>query len=243
MTGCKPKAGESCKSEGQATCLDAQTQLVCTGGSYAAYPCKGALGCHGKDAVCDLSGNGASDVCSARSEGKKFCSADHKSRVRCEKGKVATERCDGVGGCTSTEASVDCNRDEPVIGEACGAEFDDQCSKDRTRTFHCEHEKWVAGRPCRGPRQCEPASIRPTCDATLALEGDACGPREEARSTCSVDRRSILRCESGRFKTDSACPAGKSCTFAKPANAWEAPKNEVAYRTSFVLLSMGATCE
>ena len=153
-TGCKPKEGDPCE-KGKAVCLDGKTELSCQDGKLLAAPCKGPKGCAtaGNSLTCDISANGAGDICSADDDGAAACSTDNKSMVVCEKGKYAVHPCRGPKACKEG-TKVDCDESVAEVGDACtGAGY--KCSGDRKSLLQCKEGKAALDEKCPEGQTCK----------------------------------------------------------------------------------------
>jgi hypothetical protein len=102
-----------------------------------------------------------------------------------------------------------------VLG--CGARPGDSCvgndavCENSAVLLECE-----AGRffpiPCRGVDGCFYTHGSPICDASLALDGDACAIGEDGLFSCTVDLVDELQCQAGYWVTIDTCPGATQCT-------------------------------
>jgi len=237
LIACRPKAGATCKTEGDRACADEKTELVCQSGAWAAFPC--AKGCRkqGDGIFCDVGLANAGDPCPKEDEQRKTCTPDHQSRLTCTGGKYVARKCVGVGCAIDDDGKITCELGEPEIGTPCDPDKDRAtCGVDRKSQIHCTAEhRWAVERICRGPSGCQKLAIDDplTCDITFAEVGDACRIEEQSRTTCSVDKKATLGCSDGKWKIESTCT--KPCTWDDATVLCDA-------RTGCVMAPIGVAC-
>jgi hypothetical protein len=212
IASCKPKVGATCKSQGDRACADESTVIVCQGGTWASFPCRGASGCskQGDGVFCDVANGKVGDPCPNEDEKRQTCSDDHKSRLTCMAGKYVGDSCIGVGCMQSDDGKVTCDLGQPELGTTCDATKDRAtCGRDHKSHIHCDASthKWTVERICRGPSGCQRLSVneQQVCDITLADVGDPCRIDEASRTVCSSDRKAKLGCKDGKWSVESAC--------------------------------------
>jgi hypothetical protein len=77
--------------------------------------------------------------------------------------------------------------------------------------------------PCRGPQGCKGVTSVGWCDTSIALEGDACDPKNETPTgnhvdvACSEDKSRSLACRGGKFVLDRLCRGPTGCDAAQIA--------------------------
>jgi hypothetical protein len=222
LSGCKPKAGAPCSEQGRRACADPATALVCEGGVFRAFSCKGRGGCAAlvDGAACDLSGNAEGEACPEGEPGT-FCSADGKRELACRGGKITGRACNGEHRCSATgDRSTACDPGEPEAGGACVVGVSPPtCSLDKKALFACIDGKWARHTTCVGKSGCKAGELGPVCDATVAEPGAACGAETRGRASCSVDHKSLMECDGARWKQTSACPEGKLCKLREASLA------------------------
>lgn len=158
-------------------------------------------------------------------EGAKVCAEG--GALVCREGRWLAVPCRGPGGC---KESGRCDQDlaqegDPCLETSASASEDHACSTDRKTTLTCREGRFVAGRPCRGPKGCSSATVK--CDQTVAESGDACDKGSASFGACSVDGRSLLKCEDakpdppgqarGRFTLSRECPTRGGCKMGRLA--------------------------
>jgi hypothetical protein len=135
------------------------------------------------------------------------CTSDKRARVRCVKGKLERDDCDGPKGCfPKTETTMGCEK-ALRVGAACSLDGD-WCSDDHVDWLQCQKGKLVTVAKCRGPAGCKAFGETIACDTAFGDENEPCVGTSEA---CSVDKKAILECASGRFRVRSTCPTGRTC--------------------------------
>jgi hypothetical protein len=208
VTGCKSaKAGDACTGNPQ--CTGRQAALLCVSGKYVATGCKGPDGCMKSPFRCDYRGNAGGEACyePASPASPMSCTPDKKARVRCAKGKLERDECDGPKGCSPrTETTMSCDRTLHA-GSACSSDGD-WCSSDGADWLQCREGKLVVAGKCRGPSHCRSLGDAIACDSSLGEPNDPCVGQTKA---CSGDGKSLLACRSNALVLDSTCPPGKTC--------------------------------
>lgn len=214
LAACKSaKPGDPCASTGDNQCTGPETALVCIQGKLTPATCKGG-GCQKSPFTCDYREAPHAAPCFERSSpaAPMACSADKKARVRCVKGVVERDECEGANGCfPKSETTMGCDRAFKA-GAACSSEGD-WCSDSGDDWLQCRHGKLEIAARCRGPARCKPFADTIACDTSFGAASDPCIGTAE---TCSVDKRSVLRCEAGLLRVHAACPTGKACDPAHP---------------------------
>jgi hypothetical protein len=89
----------------------------------------------------------------------------------------------------------------PQAGPPC-IEQSYACSPDRAVMLQCRAGRFVLASTCRGPKACVDAQAI-ACDHTLAAPGDACD--DQGGIACSMDRKSVVRCQNGVYLQAEAC--------------------------------------
>jgi hypothetical protein len=205
--------GDACAPNWMMSCGDRLTLLVCDGGKFDSYPCRGMGGCFG--AQCNQSLSEAGDPCV--SESSFAYSVDKKHRLKCVKGVMTEESiCLGEEHCSvgpapkncdhavphSCDILINCDTSVMKLGDACepgqGA-----CTDDHESILKCANGKMALDSACRGPKKCHRDALAQVvhCDQTVARIGDAC--TEEAWA-CSEDKTAALRCKKGQFAVERA---------------------------------------
>jgi hypothetical protein len=98
---------------------------------------------------------------------------------------------------------------KPQPGDTC-SENAQSCSSPTSR-LTCLGGKYAL-ELCKGPKGCTASGSTVACDATRGEAGDACV--YEKTSICSIDGKSLLRCDDGHLALVSHCAAesGDGCT-------------------------------
>jgi hypothetical protein len=214
--GCKKKAGDSCSS-GQGVCSDGTSMLACVKGVFAAMPCHGAGGCaaNGNVVECDNSLSSVGDVCDEN--GDYACSLDKKSALSCAGNKfVVEETCKGSRACTLKKDGLYCDNDISDLGDPCHTVGDYACTTDKKLALKCGSDHVMAPlNSCKGSKGCrvlelpEEKKVDFVCDDAVADVGDPCD--ENGEEACSIDRKSLLKCNANKFAQHAACAGG--CSF------------------------------
>jgi hypothetical protein len=161
------KAGDRCSKdeEGAAVCGDAETMLVCRGGTTVRAGCRGKGGCveeHGR-AACDASIAEEGDPCGAGS--KSACSVSGKEVLVCVGAVMKkTYECRGERGCSVASGKIDCDQSVAKVGDGCDPRLEGSfaCTEDHKGIVKCAGSRFVADETCKAGTQClaEPGSTR-----------------------------------------------------------------------------------
>ena len=208
--GCKKKAGDDCKAN-EALCPTKDTALACQSGKLVEVACKGPLGCgtFQEHANCDDSVASEGDSCMGASEDEYACSVDKKRAVVCRNGKFAPYmECRGTSGCALLGKQIACDTSVAAKNDPCKAQGASACSDDQKEMLVCRDGKFAHYRYCRGKAGCYFQDTAPACDETRSEDGDECGIAGYV--VCSVDGKSELICQTGRFMFSRTCRTG--CT-------------------------------
>jgi hypothetical protein len=204
---CKPKAGEDC-SDTPGSCIDKASHAVCVNKKYVIETCKGKDGCNddGKALVCDNTKADLADGCAH--EGARACSNDGRYELRCRTQKFAIEwSC--RGGCTLDANSNPKCTPTGEAGDVCRPDSI-VCDGAQKTELSCADGRLAASRTCHGALGCQTApggGVR--CDRTIALEGETC--QEEGTGACDTDRKHVLVCMTGRYRTQMECLGALGC--------------------------------
>lgn len=155
-SGCKPKPGAACSSDGEARCMDPTAALICHERVWTPMQCRGPKGCNASGALidCDESSAQASDFCDQ--DGNYSCSTDRRTQLRCVKSKwVADTRCAGPKGCVTTTLKVECDDTIASVGDVCSKERHHTCSQDRKAVLICKGGAFVQAQSCLNKTTCE----------------------------------------------------------------------------------------
>lgn len=214
LVACKtPKVGDPCASTGDNRCTGTEAALLCIDGKLAAATCGGG-GCQASPFACDYREAAKGAACFERASPATpmACSANKKARVRCVKGVVDRDECDGPRGCyPKSETTMGCDR-ALRAGAPCGSDGD-WCADGASEWLQCKGGKLEVAARCRGPAGCKPFADTIACDTSIGAEGDPCIGNAEA---CSVDKRAVLRCQGGQLRVATTCASAKSCDPAHP---------------------------
>jgi hypothetical protein len=205
VTACGKRAGGVCKP-GESVCTDKTTVLTCRGGTFTEVACRGALGCnkYQDHANCDDSVANEGEACVGAIDEEYACSTDKRRALVCKNGRF--ERyllCRGKAGCAMLGLQVSCDTSISAKGDPCKVQGSSACSDDQKELLICENGSFAHHRYCRGRAGCYTKDDAPACDETLSLEGDECGL--PGFVVGSVDGRSELICQGGRFAKSRAC--------------------------------------
>lgn len=206
LAACKPKPGASCS--GARRVCDGAQEIVCDADTYKAFRCGGPKGCapDGDAIRCDMSGNAPGDPCPFGDDQTRFCAADGKHELTCDKGKLVARACDR---CVVGDPPV-CEVAEPANGAPCDPSGAPRCSADGSRLATCEGVTW-ARLECAGEKRCGEQALGLSCDLTAANVGAAC--LTAGQKTCAKDGRSTLACEGHAWKQATACVGAERCAF------------------------------
>ena len=195
----KKKVGDKCATNGQFTCNDPSTALLCAGGSLVNMPCRGPNGCTGSGpaSTCDDDLGQAGEPCLAGSSGENYaCGTDMKSELACTGGKwTVASTCKGPQGCKVTGLMVHCDDDfadlnDPCVSSASDANY--SCTPDKKTIVVCQQNKFVEWEGCYGPKGCHIENNNVFCDTTMGKEGDMC--RHADSHACDTEGKTMLHC-------------------------------------------------
>jgi hypothetical protein len=155
LLACKssPKAGESCKNEGEASCQDKGMIVTCKSGKWETVACKGPEGCGEQGAIvkCDETLAVVDDPCGSQTGDHYSCSTDKKQQLKCEAGKwKMVGKCNGPKGCEAKFPFVNCDNSVSSAGDPCSKDGDAACSDDGKSILECKNGKFEATQKCDG---------------------------------------------------------------------------------------------
>lgn len=163
----KPKEGEACKNEGEASCQSESAIVTCTSGKWEVVSCRGPEGCKAEGAVvkCDETLAQEGENCGSQKEEHYSCTPDKTHELRCESGKWKTVgKCGGPKGCEAKFPFVECDNSLSDVGDLCGKEDDAACSKDKTAILECKGGKFALSRKCDTGTTCKASNLFVKCD-------------------------------------------------------------------------------
>jgi hypothetical protein len=132
-----------------------------------------------------------------------MCSQDRASVIQCQRGGwVVLQPCMGPRGCALQGNTLACDTSISPIGAPCGGEGSFSCTPDRAALVACRGGRAALSSTCRGPRGCVVGEAV-ACDHSLAAPGDPCDA--PGSLGCAVDRKSMVRCQSGVFVATEVC--------------------------------------
>jgi hypothetical protein len=111
-------------------------------------------------------------------------------------------------------AALGACKSSPKAGEACKTEDEAACQDKQTMVM-CKSQKWQLA-ACKGPEGCAQQGAIVKCDETLAQEGDDCGVQTGDHYSCSLDKKTQLKCEAGKWKLSAKCGGPKGCEAKFP---------------------------
>jgi hypothetical protein len=216
LSGCKPKAGATCKIETKEVCVDAKQAVVCHDGKWEDMTCRGPGGCgkNGNEGSCDQSVAEDKDVCNLVSD--YVCSGDKKVMLECSKNHwTFVQSCLGDRGCVMESKKVTCDNSLAEAGDACREEDDYACSApDKKDALVCRSGKFAVASNCRGKNGCrvtgdKGAGYKVECDDSIANIGDTCD--KEGHFSCAPDEKQIVKCVNKKFIGDDKCKRQEKC--------------------------------
>lgn len=210
LPACKKSVGSKCKP-GEALCSTQAAALACQGGKLTEVACRGPLGCtkFQEKVSCDDSEAAEGDTCMGDGEEEYACSVDKKRALVCKNGRFERYlECRGKSGCALLGHQVSCDTSVASKNDPCKAQGASACAVDQKEMLVCRDGKFAHYRYCRGQAGCYTKDDAPACDETLSLELDECGL--PGFVVCSVDGKSELVCQGGRFMRTRSCKTG--CT-------------------------------
>ena len=159
----------------------------------------GVVGCHGRPALGSACDHPYALVCTAPNRAL-ICSANAYGALACG----------GPLGCQA-ETGV-CDTSVAAIGDVCPtqrASF--ACAADRASALVCDDGRFRLWRACHGPLGCtatEDAGVQ--CDTSLGEVGNPCAKVDA--EVCSLDGRTLLRCDGHALKPASSCRGSDGCS-------------------------------
>jgi hypothetical protein len=207
---CGRSVGGKCKP-GEAICANKTTALSCQGGKLTEVACRGPLACttFQEHANCDDSVASEGDTCMGEGDEEYACSVDKKRALICKNARFERYlECRGKAGCALLGHQISCDTSVAAKSDPCKVQGASACSEDQKEMLICRDGKFAHYRYCRGQAGCYSKDDAPACDETLSFEGDECGL--PGFVVCSVDAKSELLCQGGRFVKSRSCRT--SCT-------------------------------
>lgn len=222
LGGCAKREGARCTGT-QSICANKTEALSCRDGTFQRVACRGPLACNDYQdhANCDDSVAEAGDACMTDRDEHFACSSDTKRAVVCKGGRYERwQECRGKLGCSLLGERVSCDVSVARPGDPCKAPGSMACDEDHAHLLECRDGAFAVRRNCRGRFGCTLKDDVPACDETISLEGDPCGIA--GYMACSVDAKSELSCQGGRFVKTRSCK-GICTVTSRSGRAIECP--------------------
>jgi hypothetical protein len=218
LVDCKPSAGGSCTKNADG-CDTPTSRYACMTGHYVLEACKGPGGCKETPTgtTCDFTRGDVGDPCASANQ--YVCSADGKSRLRCDGGKLAfVARCSKDGCSIDDSGNAHCTDPYAKPGDAC-KQLENQteraagaCNEDFKSELRCKDGKMTLTHQCRGEQGCTPLTSGPWCDRSTALMGDECDPdKPEFAQSCEPSKDKMLTCKGGKLAQSVRCGGEGKC--------------------------------
>jgi hypothetical protein len=209
VSGCKPKAGATCKIETKEVCATEKQALVCHDSKWEEMTCRGPAGCTktGNESACDQTVAEDKDVCNLVND--YVCSGDKKGMLECTKNHWSfVQSCLGDRGCVMEAKKVTCDNSIANTSDACREEDDYACSPDKKNALVCRSGKFTVASNCKGKNACrvtgdKSAGFKVECDDSIANFGDPCD--KEGHFSCAPDEKQIVKCVGKKFVGDDKC--------------------------------------
>jgi hypothetical protein len=144
-------------------------------------------------------------------EGDVVCK-DKKNALLCAGGTWQGTACRSITGCMSMgTASDSCNNDNKFeLGEPCVA-TDPHCKADGKGVMECKNNKWALVQKCAGMLGCVVNAEGWKCDMSTGDLDDPCMATSKDTYACSVDKKSMLRCDGTKMVAHATCPGLNGC--------------------------------
>jgi hypothetical protein len=134
---------------------------------------------------------------------------DKGTALFCLDGKFTEMSCGGPAGCVQSGKQVDCDNTLANKGEGCAEQEDLACTADKKNELRCRGNKFVVASTCRGPTGCYFTGNKLHCDTDVADLTDPCEDKDDL--ACSLDKKSLYKCDGATYKVESACKGPKGC--------------------------------
>ncbi len=150
------------------------------------------------------SGGKPGDAC--QKEGSRVCQ-DDKNALVCLGGKYELQPCRGLNGCMNDGAA--CTNAGYLEGEPCLEEGNYECTTDKKAMLQCSTKHWKPVEKCLGQNGCVANAQGAKCDNSTSEVGAPC--QKEDTYACTVDKKTLLRCTSGKLVAHATCPGMHNC--------------------------------
>lgn len=144
---------------------------------------------------------------------------DPGTALECKGGTWQAIGCLGAKGCKADESHAVCDVTVAKAGDACREKDEKRysCSTDKKSQLRCKGGKWVTVAQCTAEPGCNVESFLNSCPGAVSNEGDECEApteKDKKRFTCSTDKKSVLVCRDGKWKSVEQCMGAKACNSA-----------------------------
>ena len=113
------------------------------------------------------------------------------------------EACAGPKHCRSSGSKIECDDTIADLGGACATDDSMACAIDGSALLRCKGGRMTEASLCRGPKRCVVDGTRPTCDRTIAEDGDRCDAESEVACTPKGD--AIVECRNHTMVQTTVC--------------------------------------
>jgi hypothetical protein len=101
----------------------------------------------------------------------------------------------------------------PNVGDACKSWGRYVCAADAKTALFC-NEGVVVAYACAGPKGCSGGTSKPSCDDDYGVLGEPCMQTGGQSHACSMDSKSALRCDDGKWALWRYCRDDNACSVA-----------------------------
>lgn len=136
---------------------------------------------------------------------------DDKNGMLCAGGKWHEQPCGGATGCMSMpNANDSCTNNKHEEGAACVADKP-TCRADGKAVMECKDNAWAVIQKCAGMNGCVVNAKGWKCDMSTGDEGDPCMESSKDTFACSVDKKTLLRCDGKKMVAHAQCAGRHGC--------------------------------
>lgn len=150
-------------------------------------------------------------------DGARACHGTAEQLV-CQGGLWRAFPCSGTKGCTASP-TVSCDISGNSDGDACAAADDKSQVCGDAQRVTCNAGK-IQVTACKGKNGCKESGGKATCDTTISEVGTDCPKDREKAYACSLDEKTRLRCQNGRWTTEGSCRGKKGCFVGKDGGVY-----------------------
>lgn len=171
---------------------------------------------------------------------------DERTQLVCQAGAFSLEPCKGPGGCKKAGEGTTCDVRGNADGDSCVTALDEKswCSVDDKEVITCTKGSFRRV-PCYAEKGCEYTGGVALCREKagfFAPPGAPCVEAQKGLVGCSIDRKSLVRCDGGKIVAVESCAGKGACSMKSKDGGDAMPVCDVVSESGVGTQSAGDPC-